>query len=51
MPVTIWPDPSHDLTHLGTVAQRALVERRAVVTGADGVSRRRATSLRISVIR
>jgi multidrug resistance efflux pump len=38
VPVAIWPDPSHDLTHLSTVAQRALVERRAVVTGADGVS-------------
>src|ERR1700677_1803407 len=34
VPVAIWPDPSHDLTHLGNVAQRALVERRAVVVGA-----------------
>jgi hypothetical protein len=38
VPVAMWPDPSHDLTHLGAVAQRALVERRAVVAGADGVS-------------
>jgi hypothetical protein len=38
VPVAIWPDPSHDLTHLGNVAQRALVERRAVVVGTDGVS-------------
>jgi multidrug resistance efflux pump len=38
VPVAIWPDPSHDLTHLGDVAQRALMERRPVVVGADGVS-------------
>ena len=38
VPVAIWPDPSHNLTHLGTVARRALVERRAVVVGADGIS-------------
>ena len=38
VPVAMWPDPSHDLTHLGAVAQRALMERRAVVVGADGVS-------------
>jgi RND family efflux transporter MFP subunit len=38
VPVAIWPDPSHDLTHLADVAQRALMERRPVVVGADGVS-------------
>ena len=38
IPVAIWPDPSHDLTHLGDVAQRALMQRRPVVVGADGVS-------------
>ena len=26
VPAAIWPDPSHDLTHLGNVAQRALVD-------------------------
>ena len=32
----VWPDPQRDLTHLGPTAQRALTERRGVVTGADG---------------
>ncbi len=32
----VWPDAQRDLTHLGVVAQRALVERQGVVAAPDG---------------
>ncbi len=32
----VWPDAQHDLTYLGAVAQRALVERQGVVAAPDG---------------
>ncbi len=35
-PVAIWPDHSHDLTHLGQAAQRVLTERRGIAVSADG---------------
>lgn len=37
-PAAIWPDPSRDLRHLSTAAERTLSERRGVVVGADGKS-------------
>jgi multidrug resistance efflux pump len=36
VPAAVWPDPSRDLTHLGTAAERALSERRGIVIAADG---------------
>jgi multidrug resistance efflux pump len=38
VPAAIWPDPSHDLSHLGTAAERVLVERRGIVVAASGKS-------------
>ena len=37
-PAAIWPDHSHDLTHLGQAAQRVLTERRGIAVAADGQS-------------
>ena len=37
-PTAMWPDASRDLKHLGGAAERALGERRGVVTGPDNAS-------------
>jgi hypothetical protein len=37
-PAAIWPDPSRDLRHLSTAAERTLSERRGVVVSSDGTS-------------
>jgi hypothetical protein len=38
VPGAMWPDPSRDLRHLTVTAERALVERKGIVTGPDGTS-------------
>lgn len=35
-PAALWPDPQRDFTHLTQAAQRALTERRGVVSGLEG---------------
>ena len=37
-PGAMWPDPTRDLTHLVPTAEKALAERKGIVTAADGVS-------------
>ena len=37
-PAAVWPDISRDLRHLGVAAERALGERRGIVSAADGIS-------------
>lgn len=38
VPAAIWPEPTRDMRHLGATAERALGERRGIVTAADGQS-------------
>lgn len=38
VPAAIWPEPTRDMRHLSATAERALGERRGIVTAADGQS-------------